>query len=282
MAYGETSNNLLAAVGEEAISAFDVKTRTTLLKACFFDQAHCVHDVSPNEVLQSLIDEKLFIQEAARLKVTLSQEEIDDYIRFSEERLSLRPGKFREYLKIHGLSELAMMEYIKANLLWNKIIEYKIAPTVKISANELQETIGNLNPDTAKITFEQIFISAEELNLEDKISELSKIRTKINSCQDLANVAKKMNRASDKITVAVNNLNGDLRNMVKVLPVGKASKPIKTASGVHLIVVCKRDYVGLSPQERQEVVSILMRKKVLLQAQYYLHNLRKKGLIERY
>ncbi|MFN7038799.1 MAG: hypothetical protein ACK4OM_04450, partial [Alphaproteobacteria bacterium] len=234
-----------------------------------------------------LIDEVLIETEAQNLKLDVSKSEIDEIIKELEEQNKIQAGGFESFLKDHNIPSDIATKQIKAQILWSKLVGYKIRPKINISENEIEEALGASTPEYTEVSFKQILLPIDNLSekvIKDQINELSNLREIVKDCNDMEIVASKLgSKASvDSITLPIKKIHPDLQNMVKNLPLGKASKVIKSTSGLRIITVCKRDFIGLTNQNRDEIRNMIMQRKLALQANHYISELRKKSFIEVY
>lgn len=74
------------------------------------------------EILNSLIQEKIFLTEAAREKITVSQEEIAERIASIKKGLNLSDKDFEDFLKNHGMSQANFENRVEKDVLITKLI----------------------------------------------------------------------------------------------------------------------------------------------------------------
>jgi parvulin-like peptidyl-prolyl isomerase len=74
------------------------------------------------QILNSLIQEKILLTEAAKEKITVSQQEIVDRIASIKKELNLSDADFENFLKNHGMSPTSFEKRIEKDALINKLI----------------------------------------------------------------------------------------------------------------------------------------------------------------
>ncbi|AIL65477.1 Peptidyl-prolyl cis-trans isomerase surA [Rickettsiales bacterium Ac37b] len=282
--YAYEPGKIVAIVGKEIITSQDLQDRMIVVKDTLAaEHANINMHFLEQQVLQSLIDDKIFIYEAKRLKLDVTDEDMKFALQMIEERNNLPKEGFVNYLKSRHIPKASVLEQIKAQIAWSKILNYVVRPRINISEKEVDEVLSHILPENAEITFRQITIPINGLNREaiDKnMLLLNELRAKIRNCEEAVNVAKKKNLSAQLMSVPINQLHEELRNMIMVTPRGTASKVIKTDDILSLIITCQRDYTGVAKKEREEIRDTLIQKKLSLQATHYLHELRKKAFIE--
>jgi parvulin-like peptidyl-prolyl isomerase len=278
--------NITAVVGDDIITNLDVEERIKVITP-FIDPdlraktpLKAIHD----QVVQALIDEKLLAQEAERLHINVSDEEFNYQIEYIEQLNNIKKGEFWNFIKQNGLPKDGVMNQLRGQIIIRNILNLKLRPKIEVTSQEIEEVLGTIVPENAEANFKQIIISSDNLDNEkaydDMLNKLNSLRGKIKSCKNMEDVALGEHLTVDSITLPLSKLHPDLRNMIKILPVGSASKVIKTGSDMRIIVVCKRNYNGLSSKEKDEVREMIIQRKIEKQAKHFINNLRQKTFIE--
>ena len=73
-------------------------------------------------MLDSLINETLKIQEANRLGVFVSNQEVNNQLNRLEERLKIKKNSLLKNYKQKDIPEITIINQIRSQLLWQKII----------------------------------------------------------------------------------------------------------------------------------------------------------------
>lgn len=129
---------IAAIVGDEIISTNDVAARRDLLMA--------TNNIPPTpenqqrltaRVVQSLIDENIQMQEARRLSISVSKEDLEKAFGTLEQSRRLAPGTLRQTLEAQGLSVRSLEEQVRAQLSWTKVVQRKLRREVSISDDEI-------------------------------------------------------------------------------------------------------------------------------------------------
>jgi len=93
-----------AVVNDEVISVFDVvsRMRMVMISSSIADTAEMRQRIGP-QVLRSLIDEKLELQEAKRQSVTATDAEVNNGLQQIEKQNNMKSGQLNELLKARGI-----------------------------------------------------------------------------------------------------------------------------------------------------------------------------------
>jgi peptidyl-prolyl cis-trans isomerase SurA len=150
---GEPDLSIAAVVGDEAISSYDVENRIRFIIATArISNTPDVLKVIRPQVIHSLIDEKLQIQEAAKNKITATPQDLAEAIAGIEQQRGMPAGTIANMLASSGVPKDTFEQQIRAQLLWNRLLMKKIRPGVHISDEELKIASRkfSLNPPKKK------------------------------------------------------------------------------------------------------------------------------------
>jgi peptidyl-prolyl cis-trans isomerase SurA len=397
-AIAKNDMEIVAIVGDDAVSSLDVKNRMDLaISSSGIKPTAEVKERLSQQIIKTLIDEKISAQEAKRLNITVNQQDIDNAIMNLEERNKIKPGTFKEFVKGKGISYDNTVEQLRAQLTWSKIVNKQVRPGISVTDHEMEEMMENIsttsgiseldiseivlpvdNPkdlnsvknlanklvqeirkganftDVAKqfsksttaesggslgwmreeqtpkeilpkvktlrigeisepfldsdnyyivrlndrkagvktettegdITIRQAFIPVTEGTSEANVKELAanimKKSTAVKSCDDFPAFAKSINSQTDPqpIKTKFSEINPDMINTITTTPVGKLTPIVMSTTGLNIFAVCKKPEPVTSIVVKDKIKEIIFRRKIELQAQRYLRDLRKKSYIE--
>ena len=141
-AIAQNDVGIAAIVDDTIISSLDLKERIKLaMFASNLPYGKGFEEKIKPQVLKNLIDERLYMQEAEKLDVSIAKEEMDSVVADIEKRNNIQPGKFNDFLKFNGISATSMTDQIKAQLTWNKVIARKIRPQIFVTEEDVNEKI---------------------------------------------------------------------------------------------------------------------------------------------
>ncbi len=233
---------IIAKVNNEIITNIDLENRLKMA----LDLSNLPNDPEIREklkprVLDSLIDESLKIQEANRLGVFVTNKEVVEQINRLEERLKIDKNTLLENYKTKEIPEITIINQIRSQLLWEKILYSIVIKNVTVSEKKISETYDMFIQKSGEIEYNisEIFISLDNIEAEQRINS---IYTKVNS-QNFLLLAEQF---SDGV-VFLGNLNNnwareslldeDIKKGISELNIGEISLPIKSSSGYHIILL---------------------------------------------
>src|SRR2546430_8417315 len=108
-------------VNDEVISVADVRSRLrmVMLSSNLADSPETRQRVA-GQVLRTIVDEKLQLQEAKRQNITATDEEIKRAFAQIEKQNNMQPGQLEQILKVQGIDRGALIDQLTASIVWAK------------------------------------------------------------------------------------------------------------------------------------------------------------------
>ena len=138
---------IAAVVGSDAISSYDVDNRIhfIIVTAHLSNTRDVIEKIRP-QVVHSLIDEKLQLQEAQKNDIKVSQSDIDQAIEAIEQQRSMPKGAIYRILDENHVPRETFINQIRAQLSWNQLLGKKIRPQVHVSEEEIAMASRRFTP----------------------------------------------------------------------------------------------------------------------------------------
>src|SRR5260370_17510714 len=133
---------IAAVVNDEIISIVDgvSRMRVGMISSNIPDTPETRQRIGP-QVLRSLIDEKLQLQEAKRQNVTATDDEINKGLGQIEQQNNMKAGQLNEFMKARGIDRGSLGDQRTAAIVWAKLIRRQAAQSVEISDEEIDEAL---------------------------------------------------------------------------------------------------------------------------------------------
>ena len=243
------SNNLLsivAIVNDEPITMMDLDARIRLIiiSSNLPNNLETRKNLS-GQVLQSLISERLQHQEAKKLGIRVTNQEVENNIKFIEKQNNMPENQLIETLFKNGVPKSALPIRLKSNLIMQKLLQNIIRPKVVINNNEVNNEYNNLLANNGKMEYKFSEISFNFSNLskkEDIILIAKQIRKKIIEEKNFEIIGK---RIQENGTGVYKNNNWKLTNKINkniYLEIDKMEKDeiselVLTNTGVSIIKI---------------------------------------------
>ena len=129
---------IAAVVNDEVVSVRDLNDRLELVMATsgIPDSEQARSRLAP-QVLRSLIEETLQLQEAGRLGIEVDQSEIDTALQTIAQRNQLTVEQLRSYLEANAINFDTLLRQVRAQIGWIKVVNRTIRPTVSVTVDQL-------------------------------------------------------------------------------------------------------------------------------------------------
>lgn len=237
-----TKIQILAKINNQIITNIDLEHRLNLaIEISNIPNEIKFREQIKQQILDLLIDESLKIQEAEKYGILISSAEVYSEISSLEQKLNLPKDSLIKNFKRKNIPEIAIYNQIRVQLLWNKIIAYRIANNISISNKQIEEALQNFIKSSGEVEYNisEIFISYSSNNVEDSSDD--KIYSIYNKV-DTSNFTILAQQFSDG-ALNINNwyresaLNPKTIKTIRNLKIGDISKPIKTNSGLHIYLL---------------------------------------------
>ena len=140
---------VLVVVGGVAITSIDIDKRIEALRLA---NPNIVADtVYRNYILNELINEELFHNEAKRLKISISKEEVDGHFKDLQRRYHFPDSKILLFS-----SNKSLKKQVESQLLWNKLVSAVFYNKIKVSDAELRDEQKIKTSEIKEVTFMQL------------------------------------------------------------------------------------------------------------------------------
>jgi peptidyl-prolyl cis-trans isomerase SurA len=144
-------DRIAAVVNDDIITNHDLDQRVkmALVLSHLPDTLDVRRRVVP-QVLRKMIDETLQTQEAKRLKITLSPQDLNQGVASIERQNHMPPGTLMKQVSDSGLDPSLVRNQIGADLLWYKVVGNVLQPTLHIGDEEINDRLETLKAREGK------------------------------------------------------------------------------------------------------------------------------------
>ena len=285
----QTPLRVVAVVNDEPITAYDVKQRGRLLKLLGGQRGS--NSTLEKEALQELIDDTIKKQEARRLRVAISKQQIDAAIQRMAKQSSGSTANLRSRLGKAGVEFDTLSKQVEAQLAWNGVVRQRFSRRVKVDDSDVERRFEQLRKNPGKsrrfYVLQQIILpfdkgASREL-VYSRVVEAQLLGKRFKGCSATRQAANGIFNVqiSNIGTVPSESLPKKLKNILGKLGPGRLTQPNVTPNGVELIAYCSNRIVKPEPVTRETVKDVLVNQRYLQYAQRYLRDLKRDALIER-
>ena len=244
---GRSLERIAAVVNDDAISVTDTEARLrlALLSSNLPDAPEVRQRLMP-QVLRSLIEERLQLQEAKRLNITVGDPEVNGALSKIAEQNRMQRADFDKFLKSHNVPLGTLTSQVKANLAWSKLVQRKLRPQVFVSDEEIDAFLDRVRANSGKPEYltAEIFLAVDTPAQDDEVRRTGEhLVTMMRQGAPFSAVARQFSQAAGANTggdlgwVQAGQLADDLNKALMQLTPGQVSPPIRSASGYHILMV---------------------------------------------
>jgi len=247
------------------------------------------------EVLDRLIDERLILQQATELKLSVSSEDIDRAIDQIKKDNRLTDAQLRDELRLHGQSLASYRQEIRRQLMRYKVLGIAVGAKVSVSDTDVQtyyerhiKSGANLQVRASHI-FVLIPDGADAAAVAERETAARLLADRARAGEDFAKLAR---QHSDD--AATRQEGGDLgyfgrdmlpkpiEELVFSMRVGEIRGPVRADRGFHVIKLVDRraKEAKALADLREELRAQLRQKEMERQTKNFLNELRKHTLVE--
>lgn len=240
------------------------------------------------QVMRGMIDEKLQIQEARRLGLSVTEAEIDQALDTIATRNRTDRANLLRYLEASRINPRTLREQLRAQIAWLKVAGREIRPKIVVTQEQIDFTLRRSAADGgAEVLLSEILLPVYDRSQEGAVTaQAAELVQSLRAGADFAALAGQVSsaasaeRGGDLGWVRVASLAPDLRAPVAALQPGQVSDPLLGANGVRILQVRERRQNQTAPVDRARVQQRLEQEQLERQAARYLRDLRRDAYID--
>lgn len=218
------------------------------------------------QVLRKLIDEHLQMQEAARVKISLSAAEVDNGVAMIEEQNRLPKGALLAGLARVGVDPQLVRDQIKADLTWMRVTNRVLLSQVKVGEEEVTDRLETLRERRGRPEFllAEIILPVDNPAQEDDARQTGeRLLEQLKAGRPFAALARQFSRSPTAGNggtmgwLAEASLDDEIAGPVAQLTKGQVSPLIRTSSGFTILTLMDQRIAGqvANPEDAQVTLS---------------------------
>jgi peptidyl-prolyl cis-trans isomerase SurA len=251
---------IAAVVNDEVISGFDLDQRVRLVVSSSGVQPSKAELTRIRaQVLRNLIDEKLKLQEAKRLKVDVKDQDVVDQLKSIAEHNGMTVADIRKQLKGEGISIFTLTDQIKAEIAWQTLVQGRYGSEVNVSDQEIQRTLDDIkaNVDKPQYRVVEIFLPVDSPDDADRVKQQADdLIQQLGHGAKFDEVAQQFSQAptaangGDVGWVTLGQLPKELDGWLEHAHRGQVTmQPIRTLAGYYILGVADTRNVASAPHD---------------------------------
>jgi peptidyl-prolyl cis-trans isomerase SurA len=259
--------HIAAVVNDEVISVFDLvsRLRMVLLSSNIADSAETRQKVEA-QVLRSLVDEKLQLQEAKKQNVVATDDEINNALGQIEKQNNMQPGQLNEFLKARGIDRSSLLSQVTASIVWAKLVRRQASETVEISDEDVDDALKRIKEHAGEPQSHvaEIFLAVDNPSQDGDVHALAeKLTDQMKHGARFSAIAQQFSQSATAAVggdigwVRPDQLPPDLAAALAPLKPGELSPPIRTNNGYYLLLVLDKRTGDVGKGEQGPVYDIV-------------------------
>lgn len=245
---------IAAIVNDEVISKFDVDQRVNLfLVTSGIERTPQNVDGLRRQVLRSLVQEKLQLQEARDSEIEVSRTEINAAMQDMAASSNRSLDEVEKFLKENSVHIRTMEDQIEAELAWNRFVRGRFGGQISIGELEIDETLERaeqtMNQDRVNIS-EILLLANNQQDGQMLLAEAAQIVQQLRSGINFGAVARQFSAASSSASggnlgwLPINQLDENIVPIIENMAIGDISEPVETSAGIYIVQLNSKQQSG--------------------------------------
>ncbi len=222
-------------VNERVVSNYELDQRIQFLKVLR----------TPGDLdklaLDALIEDRLRVQEAERLEIAATPEQVELGMTEFAGRANLSVEQFVAAIAEAGVEPETFRDFVAAGVVWRDVVRAKFGAKTEVTETEIDRTLANqARVDGVRVLISELIIPAPPGSEEDVLAQAQNLQSQINSDASFAEAARTYSAAPSAARggrmdwMPLANLPAAIAPFVLALAPGQVSDPIPIPGAVAL------------------------------------------------
>ena len=280
-------------VNNEAISIPDLVARidVAIVAARLRASEDLRRQLAP-QVLRSLVDERLKVQEAERLGLTATEAEMATARRSIEQRNGIAAGGLDDFLQRQGLSVATVTDQLRAEILWSKLVRGRLGVAVSVGEGEIDEALAQLEANRGRPEFRvaEIFLAVESREQENEVRAAAEsLFEQLKAGAKFDQIASQFSQSATAAVggdigwVLEGELPGEIEAVLARMEPGRIAPPVRTFDGYSIVLLIdRRTVLSDAPDagpDREAIRQEIGQRRLEMLARRYLRDLHRSAFI---
>ena len=237
---------IAAVVNEDIITELDVfaRLRMAIISANLDDNPEVRQRLVP-QVLRTLIDERLKVQEADRLGITVDPLDVERRIDRIGEQNNMSRADFEGFLVENGILVSIVARQIEADLKWSRIVQRTLRPRIIISDSEIADELTRMKASSGGTEYRlsQIFLAVDGPDQEQSVRQSAmRLLEQLQGGADFASLAIEFSqdegafKGGDWGWMRLDQMDPEVASGIASIPAGEIVGPVRSTGGYYIAV----------------------------------------------
>jgi len=243
----QSVQRIAAIVNDELITEYDLETRIkfVIFSTRLPDKPKVRKRLRP-QVLRSLIDEKLRLQETQRQNISVSKREVDRAKQTIERQNRLPKNSLARILGAKNIPVETLESRLRTAIAWSKLVGRRLKPRITIGEDEIDEAIEKirLRQGETEYNLNEILLTIDEPTEESGVYNTAlRIIKLIRAGADFSGIARQFSKSATAEVggrvgwVHESELTKLARETISKTKAGEITIPIRTVSGYRILLL---------------------------------------------
>lgn len=252
---------IAAVVNDDIVSTYDIDSRIglTILSTGSPNTPETRQRLRP-QILRQIIDERIQLQEAKRLGLTIPRTEIEEAFKRLETANRLPPGGLEQIFRQAGVPRSTMEKQIEAGMAWQRLVSGRLRAQIEVSREEVDEVVAKYTKGepVTEYLLSEIFIPIDNPDQEDEVRRnVDDLIARLGSgaipfpvaAQQFSQAASAM-EGGDIGWIEKDQLDPEAEGVITAAGPGKMTPAIRTAAGFYIYGIRdQRTLKAASPED---------------------------------
>jgi peptidyl-prolyl cis-trans isomerase SurA len=287
-----STEGIAAVVNDDIISMSDLTARLQLaLVSSGLPNTQETRQRLTPQVLRSLVDERLQLQEATRANVSVTDKEINEAFSKVAEQNRMQRDQLEKMLASQGVPRSTLESQIRSTIAWGKLVQRRLRPSIEIGQEEVDQVIQRIQANAGKPEYlaAEIFLAVDAPEREDDVRRLAdRLYEQIGQGANFTAVARQFSQSAgatnggDLGWVQQGQLPEELDGILRQLRPGQASRPIRSITGYHILMLRDERTVAAanSLPPREQIMNSLGQERLDMLQRRLLRDLRRSAFVD--
>ncbi|MCY4549495.1 MAG: peptidylprolyl isomerase [Defluviicoccus sp.] len=258
-AHAQSVQRIAVVVNDEVVSVRDLRDRIRLVLflSGIADTRESRRRIA-NQVVRTLVDERLQLQEAKKRGLTVSDDEVALALAEMERANRMAPGGLSSVLAESRVSQESLRAQFRARIAWSKLVRRRLAPRIDIGDEEVTAFLARLEASQGEEAYRLGEILLPVSRGDDEATVRNAALRMVAQIREGARFGALARQFSRTATAAVggdlgwaarSDLDPAVAAAVAKLAPGDVLDPIRTVSGFRILTLTERRDAAADPKE---------------------------------
>jgi peptidyl-prolyl cis-trans isomerase SurA len=277
------AQSIAVIVNGQAITDYDVSQRQKLLALG--------KGGSRQAAVEELVDEQLKLQEAKKLKVEVSDQQVNAAFAQIAQRSKLPPEGFTHALASRGVDAKTLTDRLRAEIAWQSVVRAKARSAMNVREEDVIDALKKKgkDPDTIKsyeysVMQAMVFVpkGSSPAVAADHRRKAEAFRASVKGCDTAKQKAQAFTDAAvrDPVRRSGTDISTALADLFEKTPVGGTTPIQASDNGFEFMVLCEKKQISGGDGAKAQMRNELMLKEVSSASERILRELRQKANID--